>query len=119
MSETYYKTIDGKDYNKEMLDIADNAIEGAGDGRISLDDAKKLLAAVKDANNYTDVEKDSMKYIRDNYKFTDESDDWFRTEIRKWAGTKKFLHILNNTNSTLSKSEGVINLIIRIKYERY
>jgi len=88
MSETYYKTINGKKYDKEMLDFADEAKAGAGDGRISLEDAKKLLSAVKDGNKYTDIEKQTTKYIRDNYDFTDESDEWFRTEIRKWAGTK-------------------------------
>ena len=88
MADTYYKTIDGKDYNREMLEIADEAVAGAGDGRISIENAKKLLGAVKDANKYTDIEKATMKYIRDNYKFTDASDQWFRTEIQKCAGTK-------------------------------
>jgi hypothetical protein len=88
MSENYYKTINGVDYDKEILDIAEKSVKGQGDGRISLSDAKSLLEAVKDSNSYTDVEKSTMKYIRDNYKFTDESDKWFRTEISKWAGTK-------------------------------
>ena len=81
MSDTYYKTIDGKEYNREMLEIADEAVAGVGDGRISIENAQKLLGAVKDANKYTDIEKATMKYIRDNYKFTDASDQWFRTEI--------------------------------------
>ena len=88
MSDSYYKTIDGKDYDREMLEIADEAVAGVGDGRISIEDAQKLLGAVKDANKYTDIENATMKYIRDNYKFTDASDQWFRTEIQKWAGTK-------------------------------
>ena len=88
MPDTYYKTIDGKDYDREMLEIADEAVAGAGDGRISIKNAQKLLGAVKDANKYTDIEKATMKYIRDNYKFTDASDQWFRTEIQKWARTK-------------------------------
>ena len=29
-----------------------------------------------------------MAYIRDNYKWTEEADEWFRTEIRKWAASK-------------------------------
>ena len=29
-----------------------------------------------------------MKYIPENYNFTVEADAWFRTEVRKWAGTK-------------------------------
>ena len=88
MSDSYYKTIDGKDYDREMLEIADEAVAGAGDGRISIENAQKLLGAVKAANKYTDIEKATMKYIRDNYKFTDASDQWFRTEIQKLAGTK-------------------------------
>lgn len=78
MSDTYYKTIDGKDYDREMLEIADEVVAGAGDGRISIENAQKLLGAVKDANKYTDIEKATIKNIRDNYKFTDASDQWFR-----------------------------------------
>ena len=88
MSDSYYKTIDGKHYDREMLEIADEAVAGVGDGRISVEDAQKLLGAVKDANKYTDIEKATMKYIRENYKFTYAADQWFRTEIRKWAATK-------------------------------
>ncbi len=43
---------------------------------------------VKDGNDYTDVEKDTVEYIRDNFKWTEEADAWFRTEIRKWAASK-------------------------------
>ena len=88
MSNSYYKNIDGKNYDREMLEIADEAVAGVGDGRISVEDAQKLLGAVKDANKYTDIEKSTMKYIRENYKFTYASDQWFRKEIRKWAATK-------------------------------
>ena len=60
MSDSYYKTIDGKHFDREMLEIADEAVAGAGDGRISVEDAQKLLGAVKDANKYTDIEKTTM-----------------------------------------------------------
>ncbi|MBE8415582.1 OmpA family protein, partial [Leptospira borgpetersenii serovar Tarassovi] len=33
-------------------------------------------------------EKHTIEYIRENYKFTEKSDEWFRTEIRKWATEK-------------------------------
>lgn len=84
----YYRTINGKKYDGELLEFANTAIAGAGDGRISLQEAKELLAKVKDANTYTDIEKDTMEYIRDNFKWTPEADEWFRTEIRKWAAKK-------------------------------
>ena len=85
---SYYKEIDGKKYDKEILDLADELTKGQGDGRLSQDDAKKLLEAVKDGNAYTDIEKETMSYVRDNYKWTESADEWFRSEIRKWAATK-------------------------------
>jgi DNA-directed RNA polymerase subunit F len=85
---SYYKTIDGVQYDAELLDAAEKAIKGKGDGRISMADAKDLLEKVKDGNTYTDVEKRTMDYIRDHFKWTPEADEWFRTEIRKWAATK-------------------------------
>jgi hypothetical protein len=36
----------------------------------------------------SEIEKMTIRYIRDHYKFTAESDAWFRTEIRKWAATR-------------------------------
>ena len=84
----YYKTIDGVKYDGELIEVAEKAVAGKGDGRISLDDAKKILEEVMDGNSYTDIEKATMEYIRDNFKWTDEADNWFRTEIRKWAASK-------------------------------
>ena len=81
---SYYKTIDGVKYDRELLEAADTAVAGRGDGRISKADAATLLEQVKDGNSYTDVEKATVKYIRDNYKWTDEADAWFRAEINKW-----------------------------------
>ncbi len=85
---SYYKVIDGVKYDKELLEAADEAVAGAGDGRISMNDAKMLLEKVKDGDSYTDIEKATMKYVRENYKWTEEANEWFRTEIRKWAATK-------------------------------
>mmetsp|Transcript_31851 Transcript_31851/g.69572 ORF Transcript_31851/g.69572 Transcript_31851/m.69572 type:complete len:176 (-) Transcript_31851:20-547(-) len=84
----YYEVIDGKKMDREMLAVAKECTQGKGDGRISLEDAKLLLETVKDGNKYTDIEKESMAYIRKTYKFTEQADAWFRKEIRSWA-TKK------------------------------
>ena len=88
MSQNYYKIIDGHKYDSEIIELADQAVAGRGDGRISLEDANLLLAGVKDANKYTDIEKATMRYIRDNYRFTPASNRWFRTQIRSWAATR-------------------------------
>ncbi len=84
----YYKTIDGVKMDAELIELAEKAVAGAGDGRISVQDAASLLEGVKDGDTYTDVEKDTIKYIRENFKWTEEADAWFRTEIAKWAATK-------------------------------
>ncbi len=84
----YYKTIDGKKYDGELLEFAEKAVAGVGDGRISVKDAEGLLKLVKDGDTYTDIEKATVAYIREKYKWTEEADAWFRTEIRKWAATK-------------------------------
>lgn len=84
----YYKKIKGKNYDKKLLELVESFTSKKGDGRISLEDAKILMDAVKDSNAYTTVEKDTIAYIRKNYKFTESADKWFRTEIRKWAATK-------------------------------
>ena len=81
---SYYKTIDGVQYDKEILDIADTSVAGQGDGRISLNDAEKMFSAVQDSGKYTDTEQLTMKYVRDNYKFTDEADTWFRNQVNIW-----------------------------------
>lgn len=85
---SYYKEIDGKKYDGELIDLAEKLTSGGGDGRISKEDASELLDAVKDGRSYTEIEKDTMAYIRDNFKWTDAADEWFRTEIRKWAASK-------------------------------
>ena len=48
----------------------------------------KTLEVVKDGDSYTDTEKETVKHMREHYKWTEVADTWFRTEISKWAATK-------------------------------
>ncbi|MEQ8472312.1 MAG: hypothetical protein RIC35_14060 [Marinoscillum sp.] len=82
---SYYKQIDGKRYKAITLKMADEAIEGQGDGRISMEDAEKIFATISDGKAYTQVEKHTMRYLRDHYKWTEGADDLFRTKVRSWA----------------------------------
>lgn len=86
--ENYYVEMDGIKCDRKLIELADGAVAGKGDGRISVDDAKALFAAVADNDAYTDIEKNTMHYIRENYNFTPEADAWFRTEVRKWAAAQ-------------------------------
>lgn len=85
---SYYKEIDGKKYDGELLELAEKLVAGKGDGRISEDDARLMLKKVKDGDKYTDIEKASMEYVRTHFKWTDAADQWFRSEVSKWAATK-------------------------------
>ncbi len=82
---SYYVTIDGKKMDKRLLEMAQRAVAGQGDGRISKADAEEMIQVVKDGNVYTAVEKDTMEYIRDQFSWTDSANQWFRSEIAKWA----------------------------------
>lgn len=88
-ADSYYVVIRGKKYDRRMVELADGLTQGRGDGRISINDAKNLLRIVKDANTYSDTEKQTMEYIRRKYSFTKEADTFFRAEIRQWAASKR------------------------------
>ncbi|MEQ9426668.1 MAG: hypothetical protein RJQ09_19755 [Cyclobacteriaceae bacterium] len=82
---SYYRIIKGKKYKNEALRMAEDAVAGQGDGRISKEDAEKIFATVSDGHQYTDVEKDTIRYIRDNFNWTEQADELFRHEVRVWA----------------------------------
>lgn len=84
MAQSYYKVIDGERYDREMLDIAEESVAGKGDGRISVDDAKKLFEAIIDGNTVTEIEEKTLAYIRENFKFTDAADEWLMSELEAW-----------------------------------
>ena len=85
---SYYKVVNGKKLDGRILEMADIAVSGEGDGRISKKDAEGLIVAVKDGGIYTEVEKDTMEFIRDNFQWTEAADEWFRSQIAAWAVTK-------------------------------
>lgn len=81
---SYYRTINGKQYDRELLDIVEKAAKRTK-APLSKNIAKTLFDAIVDGGDYTDIEKRTVKHIRDNFKFSAEADEYLRTEIRKWA----------------------------------
>jgi len=71
MSEQYYEIINDVKYDKELLDKARELITGRGDGRISEEDAKVLVEETKDGNKVTEIEKQTLQYILDNFNCTE------------------------------------------------
>lgn len=85
---SHYKQIDGVQYSRELLELADKLVSGKGDGRISVEDSNELFDKLANDSKYTDLEKRTVAYIRDNYKFTDKADENLRTKIRSWAAER-------------------------------
>ncbi|MGJ4748090.1 OmpA family protein [Leptospira sp. SA-E8] len=108
--QNYYVTIKGKKYDRGLIELAEKATSGKKDGRISIADAKKLLNAVKDNNTYTDIEKKTMEYVRENFQFTAKADEWFRTEIRKWAAEKSS-HTKSSPQEEYTSNDEAISLM--------
>jgi 3-hydroxyacyl-CoA dehydrogenase / enoyl-CoA hydratase / 3-hydroxybutyryl-CoA epimerase / enoyl-CoA isomerase len=96
---SHYRQIDGVKYSASLLDAADELIAGQGDGRIGLSDAEKLLKMLGNDGKYSDLEKKSLSYIRQNYTFTEQGDNFLRTQIRSWAAIRG--HKNSNNNNSL------------------
>ena len=71
VDEEVYEIIDGKKYDKELLRLA-NELGKKGE-EIDLEGSKRLFTKINDYNDYTQVEKLTVAYIRKNYKFTVEA----------------------------------------------
>ena len=84
----YYRTIGDKKYDDAALKIAEKAVAGRGDGRISMADVEKLFLAIADHNEYTDIEKATIKYIREHFSWTPEADELFRTKVHEWVAER-------------------------------
>merc|ERR1711920_324076 len=83
----YGKTvkISGKTYDMVMIEAAKIATSGKGDGRISSDDARLLCKAARPSadgrSSYDAIEKTTMAFIRQKYKFTKAGDKAMRRFI--------------------------------------
>ncbi len=69
------------------MNAADDMMAVKGDGRISLADAEQLFDMLTKDHKYTDLEKETLSYIRNsgNHKFTDVADAFLRGAIGSWA----------------------------------
>ena len=77
-----YKTIGGKKYEKELLDLADKHTTGRGEGKLSKDEVEDLFKSASDGQGITATEKDTLKYIRSHYEFTDASAKLFDEKMK-------------------------------------
>ena len=66
-----YQSIDGIQYEKELLELAKKHTTGRGEGKLSKDEVAELFASALDGQGVTETEKRTLQYIRDNFTFTD------------------------------------------------
>ncbi len=78
-----YVTLDGKKYEKELLELAKAHTTGRGEGKISKEEAADLLQSASDGQGVTETELDTLKYIRANFEFTDAAASYFDAELTK------------------------------------
>jgi len=80
--ESYYKVIDGVKYDRGLLEMAETF---AADGQIGYPEAKKLWSNVQDGHKVTDIERATLKYATETYKFTDKASNFLKVYLE--AGT--------------------------------
>ncbi len=66
-----YVTIDGEKYEKELLELAKKHTTGVGEGKLSKDEVADLFKSAADGQGVTEIEKNTLSYIRTNFVFTD------------------------------------------------
>ncbi|MEZ5043070.1 MAG: hypothetical protein R2828_24450 [Saprospiraceae bacterium] len=77
----YYKIIDGQPHDRKLLELAEELIQGKGDGRISRQDAQQLWTAVQDGKRITSIETKSLLYIFSHFNFTDSAAEWLSHQM--------------------------------------
>ena len=76
-----YQSIDGVQYEKELLDIAIDSTSGKGEGKISKEEVDHLFESASDGKGVTDTEKRTLEYIRKTYPFTSAAGEHFDKKL--------------------------------------
>jgi len=79
----YYITLDGQKCDSQVIEACQKSVEGQGDGRVSLEDAKAVLPTLADGNKVTPVERWTLRYCFTEFKWTEAARDWITGELKK------------------------------------
>ena len=78
-----YVSIDGVQYEKELLELAKEHTTGRGEGQISKAEAQSLIDSALDGAGVTETEMRTLQYIRKSYPFTDAAAAQFDDAVSK------------------------------------
>lgn len=76
-------TIDGMSLDRAIMDACRTAVAGAGDGRVSVEDAKTVFEKIADDNKETQAERWTLRYCMQEFKWTEAAHDWIVEELKK------------------------------------
>jgi uncharacterized tellurite resistance protein B-like protein len=84
---TSFKAESGRDVKVDgrLWGEAQARTSAHGDGRLGQDDAQALFDLITEDGTYSEIEKKTVKHIRQNFKWTKQGDEHFRTLIRNSA----------------------------------
>merc|ERR1712196_383387 len=72
--------------DRSIIDACRTAVSGAGDGRVSVDDAKKVFEDVADGNRVTACERWTVRYCLQEFKWSEAAHDWLIAELKNVPG---------------------------------
>lgn len=80
---SYYETIDGLRCDRGIVDACRTAVSGTEDGRVQVEDAKKVFEQVADGNKETACERWTVRYCLQEFKWTEAAHDWLVDELKQ------------------------------------
>merc|ERR1711920_647012 len=80
---SYYMTIDGMKCDRAIVDTCAKSVEGQGDGRVSVDDAKKVWEKAADGGKVTKAERWTVRHCLTHFKFTEPAMDFIKENLQK------------------------------------
>jgi len=79
---SYYEKVDGQDCDHSIIEACRKAVAGTGDGRVSMEDAKVVLAEALDGGKVTDIEKWTLRLCLSEFNWTQAAHDWIIDELK-------------------------------------
>ncbi len=81
-SRPYYKIIDGKRFDLALLNQVDTYISSASGNALSEAEVRAIGEAIKDSHQVTQIEKNTLEYIRSNYPLSAKAAKWWDENIK-------------------------------------
>lgn len=80
--KSYYEVIDGCKCDRSIIDTCRECVQGQGDGRVSVDDAKKVWDKAADGKGVTKTEKWTLRYTLCAFNWTRAGHDFMLEQIK-------------------------------------